>query len=300
MDCRSVLTDCRVALGDMYTESMYSQFTITHRLRVDNLVVEVRDYEREQDEEFEVALPHFGLACTPDPTSRTPAAYWRLPSCDEWIPQRQIGVIPAELPIRVRVPKGHNKTLVCLATDQQADERWSPGVVAATLRITHAETYRVANALLRELEDDRLARREMVASLGKLLILQVGRQLGSHEPERSHTLIPWRMRKIEDAIRQAADGADLDLESLADQCRMSRKYLLSQFHQATGHSLKDYLWSAKADRAKLLIEQGQSFGTIARKLNFTGASHFSRSFSRYTGLTPSEYRRQAKNLSRPH
>lgn len=269
---------------------MYPDFPITHRLQVGNIIVETRDFEWDQDDEFEFSLPHFAFSCIPDITARKPIAYWQLPADEQWIPQRQIGVMPADLPIRVRFPKGHSRTLVCIIKDEPTQLQWSPSAVASTLRVAQPEVYKLSSLLMRELEANRLAQREMVAALGKLLNLHVGRY--REEANDSHTLVPWRMRKIEDAVHMAATGAVLNVEELADDCRMSKKYLLSQFRQATGRSLTDYVWSAKAEQAKHLIEQGESFSTIVSKLNYSGPGHFTVRFSRHTGVTPSEYRQQ--------
>lgn len=281
-------------------KAMYPEFSISRRLRVENLVVEVRDYELQQENEFEFTLPHFGIALMAEPNIQGQTTYWQLPSSDEWIPHRQIGVMPPDLSIRVRVPKGHSKTLVCVATDQHESTQWTSESVAAILRIARAETYTVANALLRELEQERLAKPTMVAALGSILKTQIERQAGYRPARIPHTLVPWRMQKIENAVQRAVHGETFDIKAIAKQCRMSRKYLLSQFLLASGLSLNDYLWSAKVEQAKLLIFEGHSFGWITNRLNFSGPSHFTSRFARHTGLTPSEYRRRVKQLNNSH
>jgi AraC-like DNA-binding protein len=59
----------------------------------------------------------------------------------------------------------------------------------------------------------------------------------------------------------------------------------------TWRALRD---AVREDEARLLLEQGQrSLPDIAEALGFSDQSVFARAFSRWTGVSPSRYRREA-------
>jgi two-component system response regulator YesN len=56
----------------------------------------------------------------------------------------------------------------------------------------------------------------------------------------------------------------------------------------------EYYTSLKIERAKqLLLENEMTVKEIAARLAFNEANYFSKTFKRLTGLTPSQYRKQA-------
>ena len=73
---------------------------------------------------------------------------------------------------------------------------------------------------------------------------------------------------------------------------ISPYHLSHMFKQKTGYTVKQYLLRRRLGEAQIRLASTQdSVQTIAEELGFEDASYFSRIFSKYIGLTPTEYRK---------
>ena len=73
------------------------------------------------------------------------------------------------------------------------------------------------------------------------------------------------------------------------------KYLSAVFSRTEGVTLKSYISQTRLKEAKrLLLEGGRSVSEVACALNFSGPHNFSRFFKNATGLTPREFRENAR------
>jgi YesN/AraC family two-component response regulator len=95
---------------------------------------------------------------------------------------------------------------------------------------------------------------------------------------------------------------DVSLESVASCVSMSASYFSRMFRQEVGVNFLQYLTKKRLEYAKLMITQtDSSMLDIATKAGFREQNYFGKVFKRYTGLTPLEYKRNArreKSLSR--
>ena len=83
----------------------------------------------------------------------------------------------------------------------------------------------------------------------------------------------------------------MDVEGLARSMFVSRTHLATKFKQETGMTLTDFILGEKIEEAKRLLEYtDKSLSLIANYLGFSSQSHFTRTFKKYTGKTPKEYR----------
>ena len=83
----------------------------------------------------------------------------------------------------------------------------------------------------------------------------------------------------------------VDIEALAKAMFMSRTYLAAKFKKETGSTLTDFILKEKTEEAKRLLRYTDKHLTsISAYLGFSSQSHFSRTFKKYTGKTPLEYR----------
>lgn len=88
-------------------------------------------------------------------------------------------------------------------------------------------------------------------------------------------------------------GEELSRERLAEAFFMSPDYLGKLFKKETGESLGNYIAAEKMKRAgELLASTDKPVGEIAAELGYGNFSYFSKSFKKYTGMTPMEYRSQ--------
>ncbi|MBL8992449.1 MAG: helix-turn-helix transcriptional regulator [Spirochaetia bacterium] len=80
------------------------------------------------------------------------------------------------------------------------------------------------------------------------------------------------------------------LAKLAGQVRLSPSHLLRLFKKAYGVSIHQWLIQKRLGRAKLLLlENKSSISEIARLTGFDSTQHFSTTFKKKTGLSPTAY-----------
>lgn len=106
-----------------------------------------------------------------------------------------------------------------------------------------------------------------------------------------------------DAIRRATDYISehltepLTLREIAAQAQMSPNYFSSVFRRVRAVPLWDYISEQRVAEAMRRIDAGtDSMLTVALQSGFNNTAHFNKTFLRYTGRTPSEYRRHGSNI----
>lgn len=84
-------------------------------------------------------------------------------------------------------------------------------------------------------------------------------------------------------------GADIAIESLADEANMSVSSFHSNFKAVTGASPLQYLKRIRLHKArKFIVQDGVSVGAAAGNVGYESVSQFSREFKRYFGHTPTD------------
>lgn len=85
----------------------------------------------------------------------------------------------------------------------------------------------------------------------------------------------------------------VSLEDAAELVCLSPKYLSRLFREKTGSGFSEYRLSLKIDKAKELLEEsGATINQISYDLGYRNMESFIRIFKKFTGLTPTEYRRR--------
>ena len=85
----------------------------------------------------------------------------------------------------------------------------------------------------------------------------------------------------------------------AERCFLSPNYFGDLIKRETGRTPQDYIQGRIIDMAKdMLLGTRQTVNEISFRLGFQYSQHFNRYFKRGTGLTPTEYRRQASDKLR--
>lgn len=80
-------------------------------------------------------------------------------------------------------------------------------------------------------------------------------------------------------------------EAIAKHLYLSRPYFSAKFKEETGLTVTDFILKEKTEEAKrLLCYSDKSLLNISSYLGFSSQSHFSRTFKKYAGYSPSEYR----------
>ncbi len=82
----------------------------------------------------------------------------------------------------------------------------------------------------------------------------------------------------------------LRLRDLAGALRASPSRLAYSFRKVHGIPLARYALALRLQRAATLLSGSDDLARLAVDLGFASHSHFSRTFARWAGLTPSAYR----------
>ena len=85
--------------------------------------------------------------------------------------------------------------------------------------------------------------------------------------------------------------ADLSLSSLARQLSVNSSYLSALFKKEVGSTLTEYVSKRRINYAMLLLEATSlQIQTIAQQCGIPDVNYFTRTFKKYAGVTPKEYR----------
>ncbi len=106
---------------------------------------------------------------------------------------------------------------------------------------------------------------------------------------------PHLLRKIAEvqSFLAANLDRDVDLTAIAREAALSPYYFTRQFTAAVGLPPYRYLIGLRIERAaELLLETELSITQICSRVGFRSLSHFTTTFRRHTGMSPSAYRRR--------
>ena len=81
------------------------------------------------------------------------------------------------------------------------------------------------------------------------------------------------------------------LEEAAKSCGYSVYHFSREFRKHTGYSVMEYVCKEKIAQARAQLLSGKSIFDVALEYGFSTHSGFTSAFYRYTGCTPSEYRK---------
>nr|WP_302825225.1 helix-turn-helix transcriptional regulator [uncultured Bacteroides sp.] len=77
--------------------------------------------------------------------------------------------------------------------------------------------------------------------------------------------------------------------------QISRTHLYNKLKKLLNLSITEFINKIKIDVAKLkIIETNLSFAEISWQLGFNNPSYFSKTFKRFTGMTPNEFKNNRK------
>lgn len=87
---------------------------------------------------------------------------------------------------------------------------------------------------------------------------------------------------------------ELDISRIAHDARLHPKYAMSMFKRSTGVTLNNYIVLLRLSYAQaLLIQDRASILEVAMESGFGSLSHFNHTFRKHTGLSPSEFKKEA-------
>ncbi|AZN43035.1 helix-turn-helix domain-containing protein [Paenibacillus albus] len=85
---------------------------------------------------------------------------------------------------------------------------------------------------------------------------------------------------------------DITLDMMADKLNITRSYLSTYFREKTGTYFVDYVNLIRVSRAKELLSRSDvKIGDAAARVGYQNINSFNRMFKKFTGVTPSEFRK---------
>jgi len=96
-------------------------------------------------------------------------------------------------------------------------------------------------------------------------------------------------------MREHCAEHHLSLNDVADAVYVSQWHLSKLLNRETGQSFFDLLGGMRVERAKLLLaDSSRRIHEVAEEAGYADVAHFSKSFKKYVGCTPGEYRNSGR------
>ncbi len=91
---------------------------------------------------------------------------------------------------------------------------------------------------------------------------------------------------------QANFSAPITLEEVSNVVGFNASYFSALFKKESGMNFVDYLLEMRMNKAKeLLRETNLSVAAVCREVGYSDLKHFTKSFKKYTGISPNEFRK---------
>ena len=96
---------------------------------------------------------------------------------------------------------------------------------------------------------------------------------------------------IKDYIAKHYSEENLSIKQIGDHVFLSASYVCTYFKTQTGQTLNQYLTEYRMEKAKQLLGDARyQIADISSKVGYSNGNYFSKSFKKFTGLSPSKYR----------
>ncbi len=127
---------------------------------------------------------------------------------------------------------------------------------------------------------------EECGELLKYMVKKYCRLVNKHSQKSYSLLIQKVITQIESDI-----ASDLSLNNLSKIFDVNPSYLSSLFKKETGSTLTEYVNKQRIERAKeLLVSTSIQIQNIAQRCGMLDVNYFTKTFKKYTDLTPKKYR----------
>ena len=137
--------------------------------------------------------------------------------------------------------------------------------------------------------------REYVEALSRVLmheLIRLERSVPATALPLRGGLPKWQQTRVADFIEEHL-AEELSLTTLAEISRLSLYHFARAFKQSFGEPPHRYHMARRIHRAKLLLQNPTTSVTqIGAQLGFRETSSFTKTFRKFAGLTPTDYRRQ--------
>lgn len=149
-------------------------------------------------------------------------------------------------------------------------------------------------SIMQEQTNQQLYATTIIAQLVNTIITIVARNIALKLPKKIKENTGEPVLEILHYIQQNIfDPKLLRADNLSRQFGISLSYLGRYFKKQTGDTLQQYIVLYKMRLIEMrLLHSDMRISEIVNELNFTDESHLNKSFRKYKGLSPSEFRKQ--------
>lgn len=149
-------------------------------------------------------------------------------------------------------------------------------------------------SIIREQKNQQLFYQKIVGQIVNTVITVVARNISMRLPERIKVTKEEPVYKILQYIHHNIYEAEkLKAEKISREHGISKSYLGRYFKKHTGETLQNYITRYKLKLVETrLLHSDMRINAIAYELNFTDESHLNRTFKKYKGVNPSQFRRE--------
>lgn len=101
---------------------------------------------------------------------------------------------------------------------------------------------------------------------------------------------------IKEYISKNYQNENLSVKDISEHVHFSASYVCTFFKNETGKTLNQYLMEYRMEKAKKLLQDPRyRIAEISSKIGYNDGNYFGKSFKKYVGLSPSEYREKMLN-----
>ena len=96
---------------------------------------------------------------------------------------------------------------------------------------------------------------------------------------------------IREYISKNYQNENLSVKDISEHVHFSTSYVCTFFKNETGKTLNQYIMEYRMEKAKKLLQDPRyRIAEISAKIGYNDGNYFGKSFKKYVGLSPSEYR----------
>lgn len=151
----------------------------------------------------------------------------------------------------------------------------------------------VTNAIVQEYVNQQTLHKELVQQLINTLLTVVARNISLHISEKTKVSHNATLDIIHYINLNIYQPDKLKAENLASHFNISLNYISEYFKKHTGQNLQQYIINYKLSLVEIRLQHSDMrLNEIAYELGFTDESHLTKTFKKYKGVSPTEFRKK--------